>query len=193
MDEILMDLPFCFSYIDDILVFSHSPQEHDQNLRILFTQLWRYDILLNPSKCVFRVSEISFLAYKISLGSQALPDRIMDLQAFPPPKAVGQLRRFLGMLNFYQRFLPHAASTQAPLHNLSGPKIKGSRPVTWIDSLLQAFNECKASLSQAALLAHPDPSAPLALVTDASTSAMGAVLQQQIKDVWQLAPSSHRS
>ena len=90
------------------------------------------------------------------------------------------------MLNFYRRFLPHAASTQAPLHNIfSGPKTKGSKPVTWTDSLLQSFNDCKTSLSQATLLAHPDPSAPLALVTDASTTAMGAVLQQQIKEVWQ--------
>jgi len=90
------------------------------------------------------------------------------------------------MLNFYRRFLPHAATTQAPLHNvLSGPKVKGSLPVTWTDSLLAAFNECKASLSQAALLAHPDLSAALALVTDASTTVMGAVLQQRVQGVWQ--------
>ena len=124
MDEILMDLAFCFAYNDDILVFSHSPQEHDQHLRILFTHLWTYGILLNPSKCVFRVSEISLLGYKISFRSQPLPDLVTDLQAFPYPKTVGQLRRFLGILNFYRRFLPHAASTQAPLHNLlSAPKI----------------------------------------------------------------------
>jgi cleavage and polyadenylation specificity factor subunit 1 len=187
MDEILMDLPFCFAYIDDILVFSHSPEEHDQHLRTLFTQLKRYGILLNPSKCVFRVSEISFLGYKISsLGSQPLPDRVKDLQASPPPKTIAQLRRFLGMLNFYRRFLPHAASSQAPLQNiLSGPKTKGSTPVPWTDSLLQSFNDCKTSLSHATLLAHPDTFAPLALVTDASTIAMGAVLQQHVKEVWQ--------
>ena len=102
MDEILKDLDFCFAYIDDILVFSRSPQEHDQHLRILFTQLQNYGILLNPAKCVFRVPEISFLGYKISsTGSQPLPERITDLQAYPPPKTVSQLRRFLGMLNFY--------------------------------------------------------------------------------------------
>ena len=90
------------------------------------------------------------------------------------------------MLNFYWRFLPHAASTQAPLHNiLSGSKMKGSHPDTWTESLLQAFSECKASLSQAALLAHPDPCAPLALIMDASTTAMGAFLQQQVQGIWQ--------
>jgi cleavage and polyadenylation specificity factor subunit 1 len=187
MDEILKDLDFCFAYIDDILVFSRSPQEHDLHLRTLFTQLQNYGILLNPSKCVFRVPEISFLGYRISsMGSQPLPERVADLQACSPPKTVSQLRRFLGMLNFYRRFLPHAASSQAPLHEvLSGPKIKGSHPVNWTDALVAAFNECKASLSRAALLAHPDPTAPLALVTDASTTAMGAVLQQLVQDVWQ--------
>jgi len=192
MDKILKDLHFCFAYIDDILVFSRSPQEHDQHLRTLLTQLQKFGILLNPSKCVFRVPEISFLGYKISsVGSQTLPDRVADLQACPPPKTFSQLRHFLGMLNFYRRFLPHATSNQSPLHeDLYGPKVKGSHPVTWTDTLITAFNECKASLSQAALLAHPDPTAPFALVTDASTIAMGAVLQQRVQDNWQPSPFS---
>jgi hypothetical protein len=86
------------------------------------------------------------------------------------------------MLNFCRRFLAH----QAPLHNvLSGPRVKGSHPITWTPELHKAFEECKVSLSRATLLAHPDPSAPLALITDASTSAMGAVLQQHIQNAWQ--------
>jgi len=117
MDEILKDLVFCFPYIDDILVFSRSPQEHDQHLHTLFTQLKIFGILLNPSKFVFLVPEISFLRYKISsVASQSLPDRVADFQACPPLQTVSQLRRFLGMLNFYRRFLPHAASNQSPLH-----------------------------------------------------------------------------
>ena len=71
------------------------PQEHNQHLRTLFTQLQNYGILLNPSKCIFRVPKISFLGYKISfMGSQPLPERVANLQSCPPPKTVGQLRRF---------------------------------------------------------------------------------------------------
>jgi hypothetical protein len=142
MDEILKDLEFCFAYLDNILVFSRSPKEHDQHLHTLFTQLQNYGILQNPSKCVFCVPEISFLRYKISsTGLQPLPERVADLQACPPPKTVSQLR-FLGMLNFYWRFLPHAASIQGPLHDiLSGPKVRVSHPVTWTDSLVAAFNK----------------------------------------------------
>jgi len=85
----------------------------------------------------------------------------------------------LGMLNFYLRFLPHASSSQAPLHDvLFGPKFKGSYPVTWSDALVAAFDECKASTSRAALLAHRD-NRFTPLVSDASTTAIDAVLQSR--------------
>jgi hypothetical protein len=89
------------------------------------------------------------------------------------------------MLNFYRRFLPHAAATQARIHYvLSGPRVKGSHPITWKPELLKTVEEYKASLSRATLLPHPNPTAPLALVTDASKSAKGAVLQQRVKNAW---------
>jgi cleavage and polyadenylation specificity factor subunit 1 len=180
IDNIPKDLDLCFAYLDDILVFSRSSKEHERHIRSLFTTLQNYGILLNPSKCVFRVHEISFLGYKISsASSQPLPERVANLQSCPPPKTVGQLQRFLGMLNFYRRFVPNAASLQATLNDaLSGPRVKSSHPITWTAVLDKAFEECKASLSQAALLAHLDSTATLAVVTDASTTAMGAVLQQ---------------
>jgi hypothetical protein len=187
MDDILRGLDFCFAYLDVILVFSRSLEEQENHLRTLFDQFQRYGILINPVKCVFRASEVTFLGYKVSAeGSQPLEERVTHLQEYQPPKTASQLWRFLGMLNFYRRFLPHAAATQAPLHGiLSGPRVKGSHPITWTPELLKAFDECKASLSRATLLGHPDPSAPLAHVTDVSTSAMGAVLQQQVKNAWQ--------
>ena len=82
IDKILKYLYVCFAYMDDILVFSLSPQEHDQHLCIVFTQLQNYITLLYPSKCVFRVPEISFLGYIISsMGSQPFSERVSDLQA----------------------------------------------------------------------------------------------------------------
>ena len=144
MDEILKDFDFCFAYID-ILIFRRSPQKHDQHLHILFIQLQNYGILFNPSKLVFRVPEISFLGYNISsMGSQALQERVTDFQGYPNPKTISQVRRFLGMLNFYRRLLPHAPTIQAPPHYvLSGPKIKGSHSVTCNDALVAAFTCAK--------------------------------------------------
>jgi cleavage and polyadenylation specificity factor subunit 1 len=187
MDGVLRGFDFCFAYLDDILVFSRSLEEHEQHLRALLTQLQRYGIIINPAKCIFRAPEVTFLGYKVSTeGSQPLEERVTHLEDCHPLKTASQLRRFLGMLNFYRRFLPHAAATQAPLHDvLFGPRDKGSHPITWTPELLKAFEECKASLSRATLLAHPDPSAPLALVTDASTSSMDSVLQQHVQNTWQ--------
>jgi hypothetical protein len=132
MDDILRDLDFCFAYLDDILVYSRSSEEHEQHLRKLFLQLQAYGILINPGKCVFRVPELTFLGYRISSeGSRPLDERVSHLQACSPPKTVRQLRQFLGMLNFYRQFLPQAAATQAPLHDmLSGPRVKSSHPIT---------------------------------------------------------------
>jgi hypothetical protein len=90
------------------------------------------------------------------------------------------------MLNYYLRFLPHAVSHQAPLHDvLSGPKVKSSHSNTQIPELLKPFEECKASLPWSTLLAHLGSSTPLALVTDASMAALDTVLQQCIQNAWQ--------
>jgi hypothetical protein len=103
MDDILRGLDFCFAYLDDILVFSRSLEEHKKRLWTLFDRLQRYRILINPAKCVFRAPEVTFLGYKVSAeGSQPLEERVTHLQEFQPPKTASQLRRFLGMLNFYR-------------------------------------------------------------------------------------------
>jgi cleavage and polyadenylation specificity factor subunit 1 len=187
MDDILQGLDFCIVYLDAILVFSQSLEEHEYHLRALFDRLQTNGILINPSKCVFKVSEVTFLGYKVSAeGSRPLEQRVAHLQDCPPPKTISQLRRFLGMLNFYRRFLLQAAATQAPLHDvLSGPRVKGSQPIAQTPELYKAFDECKASLPRATLLVHPEPSLQLTLVTDASITAMGAVLQQRVNNARQ--------
>jgi hypothetical protein len=189
MDDILRELDFYFAYLDDILILFRFLEKHEQQLRARFDQLYTYGILINPAKFVFQAPEATFLCYKLSAeGSQPL-ERVTHLHDCHRPKTANQLCLFLGMLNFYRRFLPHAAATQAPLHNvLSAPRVKGSHPITSKPELLKAFEECKASISRATLLAHPDPSATLALVIDASTFAMGAVLQQGVKNAWQPLP-----
>ncbi|KAG7307830.1 hypothetical protein JYU34_006426 [Plutella xylostella] len=195
IDEVLMGLDFTFGYIDDILVFSRSPEQHKDHLRQVFERLKKYGMLVNTRKCVFGQPEVTFLGFKVSAaGTTPLEEKVQAIQEFPVPKTVKELRRFLGVLNFYRRFIPKAAQLQAPLNEvLAGPKIKGSHPVHMTPELLKSFEDCKASLSQAALLAHPDPSAELAIASDASDLAVGAVLQQKIDKTWQpLAFYSHK-
>jgi hypothetical protein len=131
MDEVLRGHNFCFSYLDDILVFFRTSEEQEQHLRTLFDRLQRHGILVIPWKCVFSAPEVTFLGYKVSAeGSRPLEERVTHLRDCPPPKTASELRRFLEMLNFYRRFLPHAAATQASLHAaLSGPGAKGPNPI----------------------------------------------------------------
>ncbi|UYV79818.1 hypothetical protein LAZ67_18000779, partial [Cordylochernes scorpioides] len=106
------------------------------------------------------------------------PQRVQAIKDIPIPDTVGKLRRFLGMLNSYRRCLPNAASTQAPLHAM----VEGRKNAScqWTPTALQALDQCKLQLANAALLHHPFPEAPLCLTVDASDFAVGAALHQQV-------------
>lgn len=102
MDDVMRGLEFCYLYIDDILVYSRTPEEHAAHLRILFQRLQEYSLVVNPSKCKLAIPEITFLGYCINKdGANPPRERIEMLQDFPLPKTVAGLRRFLGMVNFY--------------------------------------------------------------------------------------------
>lgn len=186
VDEMTRGFDFCYPYLDDFLVFSKSQSEHESHLRQLFTRMQDYGILINTNKCVFGAGEVTFLGYKISQkGTKPLESKVQIIKEFPVPKTAKQLRRFLGMVNFYRRFIPHAAQTQAPLNALLTGSIKASHPVDICGDSLQAFEECKERLCHAAMLAHPDTQAKLGLVTDASDEAIGGVIQQLKDGHWQ--------
>ena len=133
---------------------------------------------------------MTFLGYTVSAeGTRPLEEKVKTINRFQQSVLVKELRRFLSILSCNRRFIPQAANilVQAPLHAaLAGPKVKGSQPVGWTPTMVQAFENCKASLSSSTLLAHPNPSATLALFTDASDVAIGAALQQRVCDVCQL-------
>lgn len=186
IDEVTRGLDFCYPYLDDILIFSKDETLHEKHLRELFTRLQEYGILINVSKCQFGVAEVTFLGYHISQnGTKPLEGKVEAIRNYPVPKTAKQLRRFLGMVNFYRRFIPRAAQIQAPLNALLTGSVKASQPVDMCGDSLTAFEECKASLCNAAMLAHPDSNSKLSLVTDASDLAIGSVLQQLKDGHWQ--------
>ncbi|GFT17702.1 transposon Tf2-6 polyprotein [Trichonephila clavipes] len=176
MHEVLRGLPFCFVYLDDILCYSENAEEHRSHLRIIFQRLSSYGLKLIISKCVFGVTELIFLGHLITPdGIKPLPDKVQAVLDSKQPETVGSLRKFLGLLNFYRRFLPKAAEQQYLLSEfLKGSKgKKDSKPLNWSSEAITAFQRCKQALADAALLAHPSPSAPLALHVDASDYAIG--------------------
>lgn len=188
IDNILRGLPFVFAYIDDLLIASASPEEHLSHLRLVFQRLMEYGIRINFLKCVFGVSSLTFLGHSISAdGLQPLHDRVSAIRSFPIPQTQRQLRKFLGMVNFYHRFIPAAADILRPLNSLLKPSRKGSSTSTkvdWTDAARDAFDSIKERLASSVLLVFPSTSAPTRIHTDASDFAVGAVLQQFSENEW---------
>lgn len=119
-------------------------------------------------------------------GTKPLEDRIEVIKNFQKPKTIQELHRFLGIINYYRRFIKEAAHTQAPLHQyLVGAKKKDKREIIWIPEANKAFEASKQQLMGACSLAHPHDNAVLALYSDASDSCMGAVLEQLVDGDWQ--------
>ena len=183
MDAILGDLPFCFVYLDDILVFSNSPEEHMQHLKQIFELLADNGLVVNRAKCVLGVPELDFLGFHVNKhGITPLPDKVEAIRATKPPTTVKELQRFLGMVGYYRRNI-RAASTHL---DFLFAALEGSpRKLNWTPECQNSFQSTKEALAQAALLHHPRPDATLALTTDASKVAIGGVLEQRGKTGWE--------
>ena len=179
MDGILGDLDFCVCYVDDILVFSKDKAQHLQHLRTVLKRLQDNGLILKPDKCDFGTNSVTFLGHEISpSGVKPLQSKVDAVQKFPTPSTVKQLQEYLGMVNFYHRFLPNIANTLTPLYNA----LKGKPKVLpWGPQETAAFTASKQALSDATSLTFPAPNAPLQLTTDASDTALGAVLEQVIQ------------
>ena len=186
MDTVCQDLGFVFVYLDDVLVASRTAEEHRVHLAKLFARLRDFGLVLNPAKCVFAQPQLKFLGHMVSAqGIKPAEDRVKAIQAFPLPPTVRKLMEYLGMLNFYKRFIPGAAALLSPLYDATAgaaTKVSLQQEIEWTETRLRAFRESKARLARATLLAHFAPDAPLALTTDASDFAVGAVLEQKVAE-----------
>ena len=153
MDSILGDLPYCFTYIDDILVFSSSLEEHVDHLREVLLLCRQHGLTIGLPKCEFAVAEIEFLGHKrFAQGCSPLVKHTAAISEFPVPADKPALQRFLGMVNFYRKFLLGAARVLAPLTD----DLKGSsKSLTWTPLLDAAFRHAKDLLIKVPELSHP--------------------------------------
>ena len=184
MDAILGDLPFCFVYIDDLLVFSKTPEEHLLHLEIVFQILADNGLVVNRPKCLLGKTSLEFLGYCINEdGVKPMEDRVQAILDINPPTTVKELQRVLGMFNYYRRFVPKAAQHLYYLFNALKGKPKG--PLTWTQEMDNSFKAAKEALASAVMLRHPRPDAALAITSDASNLAIGAVLEQKGPEGWE--------
>lgn len=194
MDTVLRGLDFCHCYIDDVIVASKTQEEHEKHLRTIFERLRKYGLTINIIKCVFAQQEVQYLGCQISQnGISPAAERVEAIQKHPKPKTISDLRRFLGIINFYRRFIPGAARIQIPLNKwLIGARKKDKRVINWTPESERAFQECKQLLAKQTLLSYPK-NAAMALRTDASDVSVGAVLEQKAEENWKpLGFYSHR-
>ena len=186
IDEVLRGLHFSYAYIDDVLVASTSTEEHIQHLWMVLECFKQYGVIIKPSKCVLGVTTLEFLGHQVnSDGIQPLEEKVKAILDFPLPSTRKKLHQFLGLINFYHRFVRSCAKTVLPLRKLLTTSASAeSTTLQWDDEAKAVFESIKTALADATLLFHPKQDAPTSLMTDASLCAVGAVLQQYIDTQW---------
>lgn len=169
----------CHVYIDDIIIYGSTVSEHYENIRTVLSRLNEYKLRVKLSKCEFFAKEIEFLGHRItSNGIGMNVEKIDALKTMSAPKNARKLRSFLGMVNFYRRFVPNYSIVAQPLFKL----LKKNTKYVWDEEKEKAFNDLLAAIVRNAILAYPDFSKQFHLTTDACNYGIGAVLHQEDKD-----------
>ena len=170
---------FVSVYLDDILVFSPTLEQHLSHLRAVILRLEEVRLKLKPTKCKFAKQELEYLGHIVSRdGLKTNPKLVAAVWEFPAPQTVHDVRRFLGLASYYRRLIARFSRIARPLHQLTG---KGAEFV-WSSECGRAFMELKEKLTSAPVLAYPDFDKDFSLETDASVLGVGAVLSQHQED-----------
>ena len=169
-------------YLDDILIFSRSFNDHMVHLQEVFNVLNEHQFTLNPNKCSVANQSIDFLSHTITKDAIVpAKDRIQAILDIPQPSTLAQPNRFIGKIGWYRKFIANFAQIAAPIHKVTN-KIKTKRKeFYWGEDQIQAVNRLKQILTEEPLvLKYPHPTAPFILATDASEYAIGGTLKQVI-------------
>jgi len=179
-------------FLDDILIFSRTFDEHVQRLEAVFSRLAEHNLKLKPSKCEFFKTSVTYLGHVVSeQGIETDPEKTSSVESWPVPKNVKELRQYLGFVGYYRRFIKDFAKLTQPLNKLlqghvtdknvkakSKKKIKHV-PWSWGDQEQEAFEKVKAALLQPPILAFANYNDSFFVHTDASGYGLGAILYQK--------------
>ena len=187
-----INLRDCLVYLDDIIIFSHSFQEHLGHLEAVFERLQEQNLKLKPSKCEFFRDQVLYLGHIVSqAGIQTDPAKIEAVKSWPIPQCTKDVRKFLGFTGYYRRFIKGYAAIARPLNDLlvgyaTNPKAKQKKKTQarklkfhWGDEQQASFDKIIDKLISPPILAYADYTKPFTVHTDASSSGLGAVLYQQ--------------
>ena len=173
MDSLLAGIPKTVAFLDDILVTGSTEAEHWANVEVVLTELEEAGLRLNRDKCEFGVREVVYLGHRMNVeGLQPTTEKFDAVVNAPVPRNVSELKSYLGLINYYAKFLPQLSTTRAPLHYLQRKNTKWH----WRHKQQAAFEASEKLLISAEVLVHCDVKKDLILSCDTSPYGIGAVL-----------------
>ena len=168
---------FAVAYLDDILIYSNTLEEHILHVRQVLKKLLEHGLFVKLEKCEFHVQKISFLGFVISPeGISMDPAHISTISDWPVPRSVTDIQIFLGFANFYRRFIDGYSRVVLPITSLL--RTKGSPPFEWTSAAQDAFERLKVLFTSAPILRHFDPGLPVTLHSDSSGFAISGIISQ---------------
>ena len=179
MDQLLSGIPKTQCIIDDIIVTGETDDEHLRNLEMVLQRLLDAGLRAHPAKTRFFDAKTEYCGHAVSAdGLHKLPAKVDAIRDAPQPTNVSQLRSFLGLVNYYARFLPNLSTTLHPLNRL----LQHSTSWHWTDACTAAFDKVKRQIGSDLVLTHFHPDLPLHVASDASPCGLGAVLSHSMPD-----------
>nr|XP_053616105.1 uncharacterized protein K02A2.6-like [Plodia interpunctella] len=179
MSSLLANIPGVAVLLDDIVVSGTDIKEHNARLNAVLKQLQEAGLRVNKNKCKFAATTIHFLGFVIDeIGIHPCEHKINEIKEFPAPGNIKELQAFLGLLNFYDRFLPYKATIAEPLYKLLNKNTKWQ----WKPIHQTAFNKLQKMLTSSDTLVHYDLKKKIILSCDASQYGLGAVLEHVMED-----------
>lgn len=171
-----LHLEACLVYLDDIVVYSKTAEEHIQRLQMVFERLRTAGLKLKPEKCVFLQKSVSFLGHVISeKGVATDPAKIEAVTSWPTPTSLTEVRAFTGLASYYRRFIKDFSKIAAPLHAMTKKNVRFS----WSPEAQRAFEQLKEALTSPPVLAMPTDNDEFYIDCDAAEKSIGAVLSQK--------------
>src|SRR5512142_650567 len=182
MNKVFMEYldKFVVVFIDDILIYSKTKEEHEEHFRLALEKLREHQLYAKFSKCEFWLSEVKFLGHVISSGGVAVdPSNVESVLSWKQPKTVSEIHSFLGLAGYYRRFIENFSKIARPMTRLLQKDVK----YKWTESCEQSFQELKKRLVTAPVLILPDTKKGFQVYCDASRHGLGCVLMQEGKVV----------
>ena len=180
MNKVLNSLSFAIAYLDDIIIFSETPEQHLVHIRVVLKRLQAANLRMKMSKCSFFKKELHYLGHLLTtVGIKPQLEKVKAISELKPPKTQKGIREFLGMVGYYRKFIYRFADTARPLTTLTRKDIK----LEWSNDCQVSFDYLKDCLIKDLVLKYPDPNKRYVVFMDASDQVAAAILTKEYSDV----------